>query len=48
MLYIEAGAPWPKGYAESLDSKVRDELLEGEEFARVLEARVLGAAWQED
>src|SRR5207248_7839084 len=41
-LYIEPGAPWANGYAESFNSKVRDELLNAEEFASVLEARVLG------
>ena len=41
-LYIEPGAPWENGYAESFNSKVRDELLNVEEFASVLEARVLG------
>ncbi len=35
-LYIEPGAPWGNGYAESLNSKVRDELLERKEFANVL------------
>jgi transposase InsO family protein len=45
-LYIEPGAPWENGYAESLNSKVRDELLEREEFASVLEARVLGREWK--
>ena len=47
-LYIEPGAPWENGYAESLNSKVRDEFLEGEEFASVLEARVLGRAWKQE
>src|SRR5262249_50732976 len=45
--YIEPGAPWENGYAESLNSKVRDELLEREEFASVLEARVLGGQGRE-
>lgn len=47
-LYIEPGAPWENGYAESFNSKVRDELLNVEEFASVLEARVLGKAWKEE
>jgi putative transposase len=45
-LYIEPGAPWENGYAESFNSKVRDELLNAEEFASLLEARVLGREWQ--
>jgi putative transposase len=47
-LYIEPGAPWENGYAESFNSKVRDELLNAEEFASELEARVLGKAWKEE
>jgi transposase InsO family protein len=47
-LYIEPGAPWENGYAESFNSKVRDELLNAEEFANELEARVLGRAWKEE
>jgi transposase InsO family protein len=46
-VYIAPGAPWENGYAESLNNKVRDELLEREEFASVLEARVLGKAWRQ-
>src|SRR5687768_12458024 len=45
-LYIAPGAPWENGYAESFNSKVRDELLSVEEFASVLEARVLGKEWK--
>jgi putative transposase len=47
-LYIEPGAPWENGYAESFNSKVRDELLNAEEFASELEAQVLGKAWKEE
>jgi len=47
-LYIEPGAPWENGYAESFNSKVRDELLNAEEFGSVLEARVLGQAWRQE
>ena len=46
-LYIEPGAPWENGYAESFNSKVRDELLNAEEFASVLEARVLAGQWKQ-
>jgi putative transposase len=45
-LYIEPGAPWENGYAESFNSKVRDELLNAEEFASLLEAQVLGKEWR--
>jgi putative transposase len=47
-LYIEPGAPWENGYAESFNSKVRDELLNAEEFASELEARVLGKEWRRE
>ena len=47
-LYIAPGAPWENGYAESFNSKVRDELLNAEEFGSLLEARVLAKQWQQD
>ena len=47
-LYIEPGAPWENGYAESFNSKVRDELLNAEEFTSLLEARVLAKEWKRD
>jgi transposase InsO family protein len=47
-LYIAPGAPWENGYAESFNSKVRDELLNAEEFASVLEAKVLAREWRHD
>lgn len=47
-LYIEPGAPWENGYAESFHSKLRDELLEREEFGTELEARVLSREWKHD
>jgi putative transposase len=47
-LYIDPGAPWENGYAESFNSKVRDELLNAEAFTSLLEARVLGKAWKQE
>ena len=47
-LYIEPGAPWENGYAESFNSKVRDELLNAEEFTSLLEAQVLGKGWKQE
>jgi putative transposase len=47
-LYIEPGAPWENGYAESFNSKVRDEFLNAEEFGSLLEARVLAREWKQD
>ena len=47
-LYIEPGAPWENGYAESFNGKVRDELLNAEEFGSVLEAQVLAREWRRE
>ena len=40
-LYIEPGSPWENGYCESLNSKLRDELLNGEIFTTLREAQML-------
>lgn len=47
-LYIEPGAPWENGYAESFHGRLRDELLNAEDFADLREAKALGALWQSD
>ena len=39
LLYIEPGAPWENGFAESFFSRLRDELLNCEEFENLAEAR---------
>jgi len=39
MLYIEPGSPWENGFAESFFSRLRDELLNIEEFMNLKEAR---------
>jgi transposase InsO family protein len=39
--YIEPGSPWENGYCESFNSKLRDELLNGEIFYTLREAEVL-------
>ena len=41
MLYIEPGAPWQNGFNESFNGKLRDELLNGELFTRLQEAKVV-------
>ena len=46
-LFIEPGSPWENGYAESLNGKLRDELLDREVFEKLLEARVLIERWRE-
>jgi putative transposase len=40
-LFIEPGSPWEDGYIESFNGKLSDELLDGEVFDTLLEARVL-------
>lgn len=45
-LYIEPGSPWENGYCESFNSKLRDELLEGEQFSTIYEAQVLIEQWR--
>jgi hypothetical protein len=40
-LYIEPGSPWENGYLESLNGKLRDELLSMELLDTVLEKKVL-------
>ena len=47
-LYIEPGAPWENGYAESFHSRLRDEFLGLHAFGDLREARTLTAAWRED
>ena len=46
--FIEPGSPWQNPYVESFHSRVRDELLDIEEFSCLAEARVVIGDWQED
>jgi putative transposase len=46
-LYIEPGSPWENGYIESFNGKRRDELLDGEIFYTLIEAKVLIERWRE-
>ena len=45
-LYIAPGSPWENAYAESYHARLRDELLEREEFGSLTEARVLLEDWR--
>jgi transposase InsO family protein len=47
-LYIEPGSPWENGYIESFNGKLRDELLNGEVFDTLMEARVIIERWRKD
>lgn len=44
--YIEPGSPWENGCCESFNSKLRDELLNGEIFFSLAEAQVLIESWR--
>ena len=44
--YIMPGSPWENGYCESFNSKLRDELLNGEIFYTLEEAKVVIEGWR--
>ncbi|MGA7971297.1 MAG: IS3 family transposase [Pseudolabrys sp.] len=44
--FIEPGSPWENGYCESFNSKLRDELLNGEIFYSLAEARIVIESWR--
>jgi putative transposase len=46
--FIEPGSPWQNPFVESFHARVRDELLNGELFACLAEARVVIEDWRED
>ena len=43
--YIEPGSPWENGYCESFNGTFRDNLLDGEVFYSLKEARVIVGEW---
>ncbi len=45
-LFIGPDSPWENGYIESFNGKLRDELLNGEIFDTVLEAKVITEQWR--
>ena len=47
-LFIEPGSPWENGYIESFNSKLRDELLNGEIFTTLTEAKILIEQWRRE
>ena len=44
--YIMPGSPWENGYCESFNSKLRDELLNGEIFYTLNEAKIVIEGWR--
>jgi transposase InsO family protein len=45
-LPVEAGCPWENGFVESLNSIIRDELLNTEMFLTVKSAKDMATAWR--
>jgi putative transposase len=45
-VYIAPGSPWENGFIESFNSKLRDELLNGEIFYTLQEAKIIIEAWR--
>lgn len=45
-LFIEPGSPWENGFIESFNGRLRDELLNGEIFYTLKEAKVLIERWR--
>jgi putative transposase len=46
MADITPGSPWENGYCESFNSKLRDELLNGEIFDTLNEAKIIIENWR--
>jgi putative transposase len=44
--YITPGGPWENGYIESFNARLRDELLNGEIFYTLQEAKILIEGWR--
>ena len=47
-VYIEPGSPWENPYVESFNGRLRDELLNIEEFGSLAEARVIIEDWRRE
>jgi transposase InsO family protein len=48
LVFAEPGCPWQNGWVESFNGRLRDELLNGEQFATLLEAKVVINDWRHD
>ena len=44
----EPGSPWENGHVESFNSKLRDELLNGEIFTTLAEAKIIIEQWRRE
>jgi putative transposase len=47
-LYIAPASPWENGYVESYHARLRDEVLDREEFATLLQARGILELWRQE
>jgi putative transposase len=47
-LFIEPASPWENGYVESFNSRMRDELLNGELFLHIDETKYVVERWRMD
>jgi transposase InsO family protein len=47
-LFIEPGSPWENGYVESFNSRMRDDLLDGELFLHIDETKYVVERWRMD
>jgi transposase InsO family protein len=44
--YIQPGSHWENGYVESFNARLRDELLDGEIFYTLCEAKIVIESWR--
>jgi transposase InsO family protein len=44
--YITPGSPWENGFIESFNARLRDELLDGEIFYSLAEAKIVIESWR--
>ena len=47
-VFIDPGSPWQNAWIESFNGRLRDELLNGQQFDSLLEAQVLTEDWRID
>ena len=45
--YIAPGSPWENGFIESFNARLRDELLDGEIFYTLAEAKIIVESWRQ-
>jgi len=48
LVFNDPGSPWQNAWVESSDGRLRDELLNGERFDSLLEAKVVINDWRHD